>query len=40
MSYNTLIDHIKNYINLSEKELTEITSFFNYYSYKKRNLIS
>ncbi|WP_428742334.1 Crp/Fnr family transcriptional regulator [Tenacibaculum sp.] len=39
MSYNTLTDHIKTYIDLSEKELTEIASFFDYHSYKKKETL-
>ncbi|MFC0605326.1 Crp/Fnr family transcriptional regulator [Winogradskyella pulchriflava] len=36
---NNLIDHIKTYVVLSEKESSEIVSFFDYKIYKKKETL-
>ncbi|MGX1929197.1 Crp/Fnr family transcriptional regulator [Flagellimonas sp. 2504JD4-2] len=39
MSKSGLIAHIKSYVTLSEEELTEVVRFFDYASYKKKEIL-
>lgn len=39
MAKSILIEHIKSYTSFSEKELTEILSFFDCQSYKKKEVL-
>ncbi|MDC1162086.1 Crp/Fnr family transcriptional regulator [Tenacibaculum sp.] len=39
MNENTLTNHIKTYLTLSEKELSEIEIFFDHHSYNKKEIL-